>query len=99
MKEKSIHETVGRQCLLAWLSEQNLSINEFAIMMKKHYGLAWHWIRGMRIPTIQNAMRIQKLTRGRVKALSWFPTAPAKKRKNREKQPHAGEHGNHGTHS
>lgn len=83
MKEKSIIETEGRKCLLTWLEDQKLSINEFAIMMKKQYQLPWHWIRGLRIPSIENAMRMQKLTKGKVKALSWFlqPSSNRKKPK------------------
>lgn len=90
-KNKELSNTLGRKRLKEWMSERNMTINDFILEAKLHYRIAWAWIYGASLPSLKMAVLIEDVTEGYVPVRSWLgdlETEPVHKKHKANKKTH-----------
>lgn len=74
------YSTKGQTLLTAWLKRKNISIYQLAKLTTLSYPAVFKYIKSQRIPNLEAAIKIEKVTDGYVPCMSWEMISVPKKK-------------------
>jgi hypothetical protein len=82
---QELNETRGIKLLEEWMKKRKINKTEFARMMQTSYKMIWNYFQKKYKPSLDFAIRIQDITKGKVPCTSWRSLSKKVSSKNKEK--------------